>query len=640
MESKYEMAQSENDDPVLWKQPSSVPKCLSSHLEIFKWIGKNKNIKPNVRLRFPWILWHLWKARNAMTFEQTCLDVTTISSKAMDDAHTWLSTNDNTIVPPPITEIWAGQFKRIRWLKPEANSVKCNISVSWDPTTGNAGTSWLVRDHSGLVICHDRRSYAYVFSALEVELLGFLSTKPFSRRHEKVTRDLGFKTLIMPEAEPSPKPEDEDRISELSDDILIHILLLVPTKDAVTTTFLSKRWRFVWRKLPRLDYRETRNMKSVWWFLDESMRFHDAPLIEKLSIRLGPECPTDVDVVRWVAKAVDRCVLRELKFKLLWKTEPVRMPSSLYTCETLTKLILADKVLVDVPCPVYLPSLHQLELLEIVYKDEDSHVRLLSGCPVLKRLKVSRQDSVDDNVRKFTVKVPSLLELTYMNTYFGEDDDDDRSLVIDTPCLIDIDIFDTLGHSCSIEYMPRLIRASVSVKLKLVDKFLKCLSSIEYLKLDPVGSTMAPWCNVVYTLLIECRIYPYISWSGSSLGVLLSNCPKLKVLLVESVSDKPKSENHDPVLWKQPNSVPKCLSSHLEIFEWIGYAGRKYQKEVIRYILENSKYLKKAEISLNSFSNLEEEQKKKMIEELESMPRVSTSLLRASPTFLDTLHTE
>ncbi|CAA7058334.1 unnamed protein product [Microthlaspi erraticum] len=122
------------------------------------------------------------------------------------------------------------------------------------------------------------------------------------------------------------------------------------------------------------------------------------------------------------------------------------------------------------------------------------------------------------NCTKFTVKVPSLLELTYMNTYFGEDDDDDRSLVIDTPCLIDIDIFDTLGHSCSIEYMPRLIMASVSVELKLVDKFLKCLSSIEYLKLDPVDSTMAPWCNVVYTLLIECRIYPYSSWSGASLG--------------------------------------------------------------------------------------------------------------------------
>ncbi|CAA7058341.1 unnamed protein product [Microthlaspi erraticum] len=434
----------------------------------------------------------------------------------------------------------------------------------------------------------------------------------------------------MPEDEPSPKTEDEDRISELSDDILIQILSLVPTKDAVTTTFLSKRWRFVWRKLPRLDYKETRNRKSVWWFLDESMRFHDAPLIEKLSIRLGPECPTDVDVVRWVAKAVDRCVLRELKFKLLWKTEPVRMPSSLYTCETLTKLILADKVLVDVPCPVYLPSLHQLELLGIVYKDEDSHVRLLSGCSVLKRLKVSRQDSVDDNVRKFTVKVPSLLELTYMNTFFGEADDDDRSLVIETPCLIDIDIFDTEVLYCSIEYMPRLISARIDVEFNLVDKLLTSLSSIKYLKLDPI-STMVPWCNVVYSLLIECCIYPFdTDWCGSSLEVFLSNCPKLKVFAVDSIFGEAQYESHDQVLWKQPGSVPKCLSSHLHIFEWKGYAGRKYQKEVTKYILEKSKCLTKVEVSLSSISNLKEEQKKMMIEELESMPRVSTCLLRVS----------
>ncbi|CAA7058331.1 unnamed protein product [Microthlaspi erraticum] len=317
----------------------------------------------------------------------------------------------------------------------------------------------------------------------------------------------------MPETEVAKAAAGgEDRISELSDDLLIHILLLVPTKDAVTTTFLSRRWRFVWRKLPRLDYRETRN------------NGHDTNIA---IARVFGECPTDVDVVKWVAKAVDRYVLRKLEFELRWNNEPMRMPSSLYTCETLTKLILADKVLVDVPCPVYLPSLHQLELLGIVYKDEDSHVRLLSGCPVLKRLRVYRQDDVDDNVRKFTVKVPSLLELEYMNTFFGEDDDDDR--------------------------------ASVSVKLKLVDKFLTCLSSIKYLKLHHLASTLAPWCNVVYSLLIECRIedtfVPF--WSGSPLGVLLSNCPKLKVFAVDSIYEEAQYESHDPVLWKQPSSVPK-----------------------------------------------------------------------------------
>ncbi|CAA7058336.1 unnamed protein product [Microthlaspi erraticum] len=150
------------------------------------------------------------------------------------------------------------------------------------------------------------------------------------------------------------------------------------------------------------------------------MRFHDAPLLETLTIKLGLECPTDVDVVKWVAKAVDRYVLRKLEFELSWNNEPMRMPNSLYTCETLTKLTLSDNVLVDVPCPVYLPSLHRLYLLNVVYKDEDSHVRLLLGCPVLKRLMVIRHNDVDDNARKFTVKVPSLLELMYMNTCFGD----------------------------------------------------------------------------------------------------------------------------------------------------------------------------------------------------------------------------
>lgn len=81
--------------------------------------------------------------------------------------------------------------------------------------------------------------------------------------------------------------------------------------------------------------------------------------------------------------------------------------------------------------------------------------------------------------------------------------------------------------------------------------------------------------------------------------------------------------DHVPLVWNQPSSVPRCLSSHLEIFEWEGYAGREDEKEVIRYILENSKCLKTAEISQNSTCSAEEKQK--MIEELESMHKVSTS---------------
>lgn len=419
----------------------------------------------------------------------------------------------------------------------------------------------------------------------------------------------------------------EDRISELSDDLLIQILLFVPTKDAVATTFLSKRWRYVWIKLPRLVYIETGNSsKSVWWFLDESMRVHNAPIIKTLCIQLGSQCPVDADVAKWVAKAVDRCV-RKLYLKLLWFREPITMPKSLYTCKTLRRLVLWGDILVDVPCVVFLPSLYQLVLDSVVFKDEDSHIRLLSSCPVLKDLNVTRPDDVDDNVRKFTVKVPSLLRLTYLNTLFRKDDDDtDGSLVIDTPNLVYLNIFDSLGHSCLIKYMPCLTTASIAVAFYPDDNFLRSLPSIKYLELYPGDGTMVPWCNAVfYSLLIECSICRFDLDLCESLVGFLSNCPKLEILMVDSIFEIDRSENHVPVLWNQPSSVPKCLSSHLMIFKWKGYAGREDEKEVIRYILENSKCLRRAEISMNSTCNLEEKQQ--MIDELESMPSVSTSLM-------------
>ncbi|VFQ87358.1 unnamed protein product [Cuscuta campestris] len=49
--------------------------------------------------------------------------------------------------------------------------------------------------------------------------------------------------------------ELEDRISTFLDDILLMILSLLTFKEAVATSILSRRWRYLWASLPILDFR-------------------------------------------------------------------------------------------------------------------------------------------------------------------------------------------------------------------------------------------------------------------------------------------------------------------------------------------------------------------------------------------------
>lgn len=51
---------------------------------------------------------------------------------------------------------------------------------------------------------------------------------------------------------------EEERISELPDDILCHILSFLPTEEAIATCTLSTRRRFLWTLFPTLDFKITK----------------------------------------------------------------------------------------------------------------------------------------------------------------------------------------------------------------------------------------------------------------------------------------------------------------------------------------------------------------------------------------------
>ncbi|KAG7627049.1 hypothetical protein ISN45_At03g031700 [Arabidopsis thaliana x Arabidopsis arenosa] len=85
-----------------------------------------------------------------------------IVHKAYEDCNHWLSAQD----PNSQTE---ETKKGMKWIPPPQNELKCNIGVAWSRKTQLAGVSWVVRDDTGKVLLHSRRSYSQLlvfFSSL------------------------------------------------------------------------------------------------------------------------------------------------------------------------------------------------------------------------------------------------------------------------------------------------------------------------------------------------------------------------------------------------------------------------------------------------------------------------------------------
>ncbi|CDY44129.1 BnaA09g31230D [Brassica napus] len=309
----------------------------------------------------------------------------------------------------------------------------------------------------------------------------------------------------------------EDRISALPDALLVQILLLLPIKEAVATSILSKPWRCIWTLMPKLVCKDTKHTNSK----------------------------------------------------------------------------------------------------------SGSLIRLLSSCPVLKTLIVVREKN--DNVIKFTVKVPSLNSLVYVN-----DNDDDGvcgcgygrgSLIIDSPQLKYLCVNDFSEDGCSIESMsPNLTMARVDVGSPPNENFLTYLSSVKFLHMTWIDETEVFCSCVNYSQLIECILRPCrAEYWVESVKLLLDNSPNLKVLMIET---KDIGESADVPRW---SDVPACLSSQLEILEWKKYGGTRDEKQLLEYILASSKCLKRAGISMRYSKDCNDKMKKKLRKELKAMPRASVS---------------
>ncbi|ESQ42770.1 hypothetical protein EUTSA_v10013618mg [Eutrema salsugineum] len=421
-----------------------------------------------------------------------------------------------------------------------------------------------------------------------------------------------------------------DRISLLPDDLILNILFMVPSKDAVTTSLLSKRWRDLWKHVPKLWYTDPYGDSEYWRasrFVDKFLLLHKAPVLETLHLSLSRNCrPTDIEI--WIRIAVSRG-LQNLEFYQHRPCyTPIRLPRSLCTCESLVTLRLQHAIIVDVPLKICFRSLKLLALIAVDFSRDEIVYRVLSGCPVLEALEMVICSY--GKAKTFTIAVPSLQRLLVVDTTsYAQVPGDVVGIVIKVPSLKTLTIANRLNWVCPVVNMPKLEKATIKLPYGDAKKLLGCLTSAKHLSLCVKNSPVDPYRIGVFDQLVSLTL---CACSLDWFRLILRQTPKLRVLRFQ-LQVKFLSFLHNfqrcyssigdvQTRWERPSSVPQCLISSLETVEWIDYRGREAERKVVMYLLENSGQLKTMAIRPLNSTILEE--RHKMLQELSSTPRISS----------------
>ncbi|CAI0466720.1 unnamed protein product [Linum tenue] len=208
----------------------------------------------------------------------------------------------------------------------------------------------------------------------------------------------------------------DDRLSSLPDEILSQILSFLPTKYAVGTAVLSRRWTDLWTRVSNLDFDNKLAYKQldICWIRDsptqlanrvsrdfEFSRFVDRVLSQHRNLNAVRRFRLHFEVFRrnWrlrpnfvrTRESVFGSLVEEIDVSLVGAMEfgsPARiwwLPESFYTLKNL-KAVKLDHVMMGADGPVSLPSLKILQLRQVVIEDFEMLSKLISGCPALESL--------------------------------------------------------------------------------------------------------------------------------------------------------------------------------------------------------------------------------------------------------------
>ncbi|WJX79084.1 hypothetical protein P8452_62238 [Trifolium repens] len=379
-----------------------------------------------------------------------------------------------------------------------------------------------------------------------------------------------------------------DRISDLPDSILCHILYSFPTKFAATTSVLSKRWRYLWLSVLALDF-DSNDIKTSTLLcnvMHSTMNRRAITLpIHSFSLKTPRysffRCDQQV-----VNKIVDYVLQREIQnFDLnpcgnscYWIIE---LPVTIFSCRTLKTLKLANISMTNISDKVDfdLPSLKSLHLNK-VYFEYDHLIKLVLSCPILEDFELIRCPEPYGIENRFTMKfiaLPNLIKARISSKSY---------IPLSMLCKAQILCLEkVLRYACWTEWT------------QLPNKF----QNLTHLELNFTSALFYP------------------RWT--SLLKMLKLSPRLQNLIIQDSHTTLEATNKE--CWKNPPTVPECLLAQLKTCNITNYKAEKYDLEFVKYIIENSKVLDT--ITINSGLFIYTEAKQQSFMKLSSCTRGSAT---------------
>ncbi|XP_057446562.1 putative F-box/FBD/LRR-repeat protein At5g56810 isoform X2 [Lotus japonicus] len=371
---------------------------------------------------------------------------------------------------------------------------------------------------------------------------------------------------------------DDDRISILPEELLCRILSFLPTKNAVATSVLAKKWKSLWRSLPTLDIDDcniskeehARFIESVNAFISSRLRFsrhrhrHHHQPIRKFRLRFSwLYCKDYTNAAACVKSAVNHLVKHRLvehldiALPLPWIFLPRRgvtankthMSPLIFTFTNLVVLKLEGLRFTSFSS-VDFPFLKTLYLQDLLFENPQCLAKVLSGCPVLEDFK---------EVRIFIDGEVDLIEREYFT-------------------------------------LPKLVRANVSGRYVFL---LKAVKNVQFLHINEIDD------RILYKVKsTNLSVFPmfhnltHIELSFSCIKrenwleavELLKYCPQLQVLVINQpyIIGKIEGQLRD---WQCPQSVPEYILLRLKRCYLNEYRGTRAEFQFARYIMQNGIFL-------------------------------------------------